>query len=166
MFSEEWDDGNSINNDGCSSAWEIEQNFICSGGSVNNKDTWYTIWGNGFRSGSEEWDDGGLTNYDGWSSEWKVEEGFSWSGGSSTQKDTCVTSNVAKDNTYIYIIGIVLAAVVCSTVFCFFGIVTGHLWARRKLNKIHPTKGKTQKLLFFNYNAIFSIFILMLEEKI
>ena len=66
---------------------------------MNNKDTWYTIWGNGFRSGSEEWDDGGLTNYDGWSSTWKIEEGFSWSGGSSTQKDTWVTNNDSKDNT-------------------------------------------------------------------
>ena len=93
--SEECDDGNLNNNDGCSSAWTTEQHFVCNGGSPTSKDTWYTVWGNGYRSGTELWDDGNLISDDGWSESWKVEDGFTWSGGSSIQKDVCKRNSVS-----------------------------------------------------------------------
>ena len=41
--SEQWDDGNLVNDDGCSSECLIESKFACTGGSLNTKDTWKAI---------------------------------------------------------------------------------------------------------------------------
>ena len=87
-----WDDGNSINNDGCNSSWGVESGWTCSGGSTTTKDTWTEIWGDGkrFNSVSTYCDDGNSLNGDGWSSSWGTESGWTWSGGTTSSKDTCV----------------------------------------------------------------------------
>ena len=85
-----WDDGNYNDNDGWSLAWEIEDGWICSGGSSTTKDICNEIWGDGkrFTLTSTFWEDGNTTDGDGWSSTCSVESGFSWTGGSSSGPDT------------------------------------------------------------------------------
>ena len=85
------DDGNTINNDGWSSTWNLEAGWSCSGGSPNTKDVWTEIWGDSkkFNSVVTYWDDGNLSNGDGWDAFCKIESGYTWSGGSSTSKDVC-----------------------------------------------------------------------------
>ena len=103
--SEEWDDSNSSNGDGCTSSWAIESGYACSGGTTSSKDTW-TLWTSGFypngaksqwvstcgdslRVGSEKCDDGNTSSGDGCKNDWSsVESGYVCSGGSSTSKDT------------------------------------------------------------------------------
>ena len=87
-----WDDGNSINNDGCNSSWGVESGWTCSGGNTKTKDTWTEIWADGkrFNSVSTYCDDGNSLNGDGWSSSWGIESGWTWSGGTTSSKDTCV----------------------------------------------------------------------------
>ena len=107
--SEQCDDGNLVNGDGCSSICKIESGFIWSGGTIYVMDTW-VAWTTGFypntdqsqwvphcgdskRAGSETCDDGNTTNGDGWSSSWTIETGASCYGGSITSKDTWVFCN-------------------------------------------------------------------------
>ena len=72
-----WDDGNTINGDGCSSTCTIEANYIWNGGTNNQPDTCIGIWGDGILfSGTEEWDDGNLFNNDGCDSSCKLETSF------------------------------------------------------------------------------------------
>ena len=96
--SEQWDDGNTVNGDGWSSTWKIENSSACSGGSSTTKDTWkiwsngfyqndpanpttwVTKWGDGIRAGNEAWDDGNRIDGDGWSSNClSIENGWRWS---------------------------------------------------------------------------------------
>ena len=35
-----WDDGNALNSDGWTSSWQIEDGYVCSGGTVTGRDTW------------------------------------------------------------------------------------------------------------------------------
>ena len=84
--SEQWDDGNKINGDGCSSTCVIESGYSWSG----TPNSWSTVWGDGLIKGSEEWDDKNTVNEDGWSSSCKVEENYSWSG----QPSSCSVSIV------------------------------------------------------------------------
>ena len=105
--SEQCDDGNTINNDGCQSDCTlITPGFACVGGGSGSKDictqclTGYIQnsdktacvpnWGDGLKMPSELWDDGNLSNGDGCSNTWNIESGFSCTGGSTTSKDTCV----------------------------------------------------------------------------
>ena len=103
---EGWDDGNLVNNDGCSSVCVVESGFFCtvsSDGFTNVWSSWDTHlytdlsntaqcipqWGDGFRTGTEKWDDGGTANGDGCSADWStVESGYKCSGGGPYTKDT------------------------------------------------------------------------------
>ena len=106
---EKWDDGNTDDNDGCKGDWsKVEDQWICSGGSLYAKDIW-SFWTSGFyqndhfnptscitrcgdekRVGDEKCDDGNEVNGDGWSRDCKIiEENYIWLGGSSNSKDIC-----------------------------------------------------------------------------
>ena len=74
-----WDDGNTIDGDGCSHNWVIETGWVCSEGSKTAKDKWLTVWGDGVLVQSqEEWDDGNIVNGDGCNSKWKIEQYWYW----------------------------------------------------------------------------------------
>ena len=53
--SEQWDDGNDINGDGCSSTCLIETGYTWSG----SPSVWQKC-GNGKKEGTEGWDDGNI----------------------------------------------------------------------------------------------------------
>ena len=84
-----WDDGNTSNDDGCSSSWSVETGWTWTGGNTTKADTCTEIWGDGvrFNTNATYWDDGNITSGDGWSSSWVIEIGWNWSGGNSTNKD-------------------------------------------------------------------------------
>ena len=86
-----WEDGNTANNDGCSSTWDVETGWTWSGGSSTTKDTCSEICGDSkrFNTLTTYWDDGNTSSNDGCNSTWSVETGWTWTGGSSTSKDTC-----------------------------------------------------------------------------
>ena len=105
--SEDWDDGNSSNGDGCSSSCVVEDGYKCSGGGLYSADTWvkwsrgfYTDYsdtsqcitkvGDGIRAGGEKWDDGNIKDGDGCSSSCVVEDGYKCSGGGLYSADTWV----------------------------------------------------------------------------
>ena len=91
IISSYWDDGNTLNGDGCSSSWSIEAGWSCSGGSTSSKDTCIDICGDGKKYGSlsTKWDDGNKINGDGWSMSCSIEVGWTCSGGTPTSADTC-----------------------------------------------------------------------------
>ena len=84
------DDGNTSNNDGCSSSCSIETGWSCSGGNSSAKDSCTEIWGDGkrYNSISTYCDDGNTSNSDGWNSGCSKEIGWNWSGGNSSTKDS------------------------------------------------------------------------------
>ena len=86
-----WDDGNTLNGDGCNSSWSIETGWTCSGGTSTLPDTCVDICGDGKKYGSlsTKWDDGNKVNGDGWSMSCNVEVGWTCSGGTPTSADTC-----------------------------------------------------------------------------
>ena len=106
---EKWDDGNIKDNDGCKGDWsKVEDQWVCSGGSLYAKDIWsfwnsgfyqndplnpttcITLWGDGKRAGNEKCDDDNEADGDGWSGDCKIiEENYIWLGGSSNLKDIC-----------------------------------------------------------------------------
>ena len=104
--SEQCDDGNLINGDGCQADWTIGSGFVWAGGTIVVKDTcvywttglypnvaqtqWIPHCADSRRAGSEAWDDGNFLDGDGCSSTWTIETGYSWYGGSVTSKDTWV----------------------------------------------------------------------------
>ena len=69
------DDGNLVNNDGCSSTWAVEYEYLCTGGSTTSQDTCKEICGDGIKINrrTNYWDDGNLVNGDGCNSTWAVE---------------------------------------------------------------------------------------------
>jgi cysteine-rich repeat protein len=100
-----WDDGNQIDNDGCSSdCMTVEFNYIWVGGSNTSIDSWsrcttgfqpnakatpdecVPIWGDG-RNIGENWDDGNLENGDGWDQNCNIEENWMCIGGNFTNPD-------------------------------------------------------------------------------
>ena len=108
--SEIWDDGNTVDGDGCQANWGVvTTGFVCSGGSIIAKDTWIqctrgfypnadknqwiTRCGDAIKVGSEGWDDGNSSNGDGCSSSCVVENGYKCSGGSLYSADTWVKWN-------------------------------------------------------------------------
>ena len=113
---ETWDDGNTSNNDGCSSQWQIESGYTCNGNPSN-----CFICGDSIVGGTEEWDDGNLINGDGWSSlciiettsttinpVWgngKVENDEEWDDGNLTSGDGWSTSCKKESNSTISIWG-------------------------------------------------------------
>lgn len=86
---QECDDGNFINNDGCSATCKIESGFNCSGGTLKTPDICTEICGDGLDFGHFPCEDGNLVDGDGCSAECTVEAGFKCSGGSPTLIDTC-----------------------------------------------------------------------------
>ena len=80
--SEQWDDANTNNRDGCSYQCNVETGYKCIGGSSLNNDEWATICGDGLKIGSEKWNDYNLTPGDGWSNTWTIEAHWKCSGGS------------------------------------------------------------------------------------
>ena len=105
--SEIWDDGNTVDGDGCQANWGVvTTGFVCSGGSITVKDTWIqctrgfypntdknqwiTRCGDAIKAGSEGWEDGNSSNGDGCSSSCVVEDGYKCSGGSLYSADTWV----------------------------------------------------------------------------
>ena len=79
-YSEACDDGNNVNNDGCTSNCEVEDPYTCVGGSPSSVDTCYHRCGNGAvdptGSYTEECDDNNLISLDGCSSTCKIEDDF------------------------------------------------------------------------------------------
>ena len=74
-----WDDGNFINGDGCSSTCLIEDGWSWSGGTPTTPDICKNLWGDGMVTvGIEECDDKNLFDGDGWSSYCKIERGYGW----------------------------------------------------------------------------------------
>ena len=86
-----WDDGNTIDGDGCSNNWIIETGWSWSGGTLTSSDICTEICGDGkrFNTNITYWDDGNLNNYDGCNSTWSIEYKFKWIGGSNISKDVC-----------------------------------------------------------------------------
>eukprot|EP00347_Sterkiella_histriomuscorum_P024339 403331469 len=72
----ECDDGNTNNNDGCSSSCKVEQGYKCSGGSSSTPDVCTEICGDGMSVGILACDDGNLIDNDGCSSTCTVESGW------------------------------------------------------------------------------------------
>ena len=90
--SEQCDQGNVTNGDGCSSTMcQIEAGFTCAGSSSVCTST----CGDGIRAGSEQCDQGNVTNGDGCSSVCTVEPGFQCVGSPSVCIDIneCMTNN-------------------------------------------------------------------------
>ena len=105
----QWDDGNQINGDGCSSSWAIEIGYRCIDGSSTSKSICSEIWGDGLNFHTMEWDDGNINNGDGWDSNWNYEKCFQCIGGTSSNKDVCtifkILSSVKESSNSEVIIG-------------------------------------------------------------
>jgi cysteine-rich repeat protein len=84
----EWDDGNAISGDGCSSSWKTEPGYQCITTSLTTPSVWSEICGDGKRLTAIGWDDGNNVSGDGCNSTWVVEAGYIWFGGSATKRDT------------------------------------------------------------------------------
>ena len=84
-----WDDGNLIDGDGCSSAWVIESGYRWYGGTTSSPDTWYTVWGDGYITYDEQWDDGGVASDDGCDALWALETGFDWTHNNTSPHTVC-----------------------------------------------------------------------------
>lgn len=74
--SEECDDGNTSDFDGCSGFWGIEDGWNWNVGVSPNVCT--PICGDGLTVGTEQWDDNNITPGDGWSATCQLEIGWSW----------------------------------------------------------------------------------------
>ena len=87
-----WDDGNTNDNDGCSSTCATESKWSCSGGTATGADTWGDLCGDGYvktRDHSTYCDDDNTVSGDGWSSTCVIETGYSCLGGNSLSSDKC-----------------------------------------------------------------------------
>jgi cysteine-rich repeat protein len=87
--SENCEDGNTQNGDGCSSTCRTEPGFQCSGGTADKPDSCGPQSGDGRVVGFEECDDGNLADGDGCSSKLVVEPSWSCTGGSAVTMSTC-----------------------------------------------------------------------------
>ena len=107
--SERWDDGNTIDGDGCKGDCStVEPDWVCSGGNMTSKDvwtkwtdgfyqndvsnpaTWISKWGDGRKVGSEKWDDGNTIDGDGCKGDCSaIEIDYICTGGNSSTKDSC-----------------------------------------------------------------------------
>ena len=87
QYAEGWDDGNTSNNDGCSSLWVVETGWTCTNIS-GSKSTCSTIWGDGRRLGTEAWDDGNASDNKGCKPDCSgMINGWHCSGGTATTAD-------------------------------------------------------------------------------
>ncbi|MFM8409978.1 MAG: DUF4215 domain-containing protein, partial [Alphaproteobacteria bacterium] len=85
---EQCDDANTANGDGCSNTCTVEVGWTCQGTSCS------PIKGDGLIRGNEQCDDGNTTNGDGCSSNGTVENGFTCSGQPSVCKDACGSGKI------------------------------------------------------------------------
>ncbi|MBU6282019.1 DUF4215 domain-containing protein [bacterium] len=85
---EQCDDANTANGDGCSSACVVETGWTCTGTSCS------PIRGDGLIKGNEQCDDGNTANGDGCSSSGTIEYGFTCSGQPSVCKDACGSGKI------------------------------------------------------------------------
>lgn len=83
------DDGNYVNNDGCSSLCVIEDGWYCYGGNSTARDYCYELCGDDYDFGQYGCDDGNSVDGDGCSSGCVIESGWTCTGGSSTANDVC-----------------------------------------------------------------------------
>ena len=70
------DDGNTADEDGCSSSCTVECGYGCDGGSPTTQDTCTTVCGDGMLAGYEACDDGNAADGDGCSAECGTEVGW------------------------------------------------------------------------------------------
>jgi len=104
---EDCDDGNSDDDDGCSTLGVVDPQYTCYD-DILGRSVCSAHCGNGKRDYlSEQWDDGNSINGDGCSSDWSVESGFYWHGGSLTMFDrwnvelTLKFVSISKENTVV-----------------------------------------------------------------
>ena len=84
QYFEDWDDGDTKNNDGWSSSCLIETGWNCIN-TAGSKSTWTSICGDGIMVRFEICDDGDASDNIGCKSDWTGSiNGFHWSGGSSS----------------------------------------------------------------------------------
>lgn len=90
-----WDDGNTINADGCNSTCAVELGWTWSGGGPSSASTCADLCGDNkviIRPNSSYCDDNNNVDGDGWSALWAVETGFYWGSGTPTTPDVCYDS--------------------------------------------------------------------------
>lgn len=97
MGDEYCDDGNIMDNDGCSSMCEVETGASCMGGNTTSPDTCSEVCGDGITVGINDdlthCDDGNLIDFDGCSSTCLIESGYQCVGGGLTTPDTCSSTD-------------------------------------------------------------------------
>ena len=87
---EECDDENLLDGDGCSKFCTVEESWTCSSEACSSSLCLVAVCGDGVRVGEEECDDGGNTANDGCSSDCKIQCGFICTGGEAGNgADTC-----------------------------------------------------------------------------
>ena len=88
--SEQWDDKNLYNGDGCSNQCIKEPKFQW----LSEPSNWNKLWGNGVievvDGVLEECDDRNTFSYDGWDSNWRKEAGFIWTRATPSTPDNCI----------------------------------------------------------------------------
>lgn len=87
------DDGNHVNNDGCTTLCNVDTGWTCSGGTAAGPDTCKEICGDGYDYGTYACDDGNLLDGDGCSSKCTVEPGFTCKYGTMDFPDTCIETS-------------------------------------------------------------------------
>jgi len=90
---EEWDDYNTNNGDGCSENWMIEEGYVCFMDAVESacekcerynaspnedKSQWVAVWGDHMKHADEEWETPILGEGTGCFDNWTIEEGYIW----------------------------------------------------------------------------------------
>ena len=89
---EDWDDGNSDENDGWTTSGLIDPLYTWEDNIVGTS-IWKLRCGNGRKDHSDElWDDANNIDNDGWSSTWKIEPSYYWNGGTISSADTWAKS--------------------------------------------------------------------------
>ena len=83
------DDGNTVSGDGCSAACQVEQGYVCAGGSVRSLDTCRSVCGDGLLASVERCDDGNRINGDGCSSACEIENGYACRPGGASTTSNC-----------------------------------------------------------------------------
>ncbi len=88
-FTNECDDVNTNDGDGCHSDCTVEIGYACDGGSSTSSDVCYELCGDGRNFGTYACDDGNMINGDGCSSLCVVESGYTCTTGDHYTKSIC-----------------------------------------------------------------------------
>eukprot|EP00163_Fabomonas_tropica_P022558 TRINITY_DN3931_c0_g2_i1.p1 TRINITY_DN3931_c0_g2~~TRINITY_DN3931_c0_g2_i1.p1 ORF type:complete len:1617 (+),score=367.48 TRINITY_DN3931_c0_g2_i1:65-4915(+) len=91
---EECDDGNTNDNDGCSSTCKVDPQYVCGTPDNNRCATQVCVprCGSGVKTGNEECDDSNTRSNDGCDSQCKVECGYKCTEASATSRSECTTT--------------------------------------------------------------------------